>query len=324
VDLYNLGEITWWESQCFYHALAHLGREGLIICYPSSPYVCLGLHDDLEQEINREYCERSGIPVFRRETGGGVVYLDSKQVFFQLVMNKDNPRLPLRRHRYYESFLKPAIAVYQKFGIPAELKKPADLAANGRKCSGNACGDIGNGVAYVGNMLIDFNFDVMGHVLRVPFPGFRNHLMQAMKNNMTTVKEWAKHPVSCGELAVNLIDEFRKEWDDLIFTDPDQSLTDKTKELYDRYITEEWLQMPGRKYRDRKIKIAEGLMLMEKTTGTGCQAVILVREGIIEDMNIYGRQDLAIKYIGHEWKEDLLIELPANSVNKQEEIIHAS
>jgi len=147
VDLYNLGAVSWWESQCFYHAMAHLGREGLIVCYPSSPYVCLGLHDDLDQEIDRGYCEKKGIPIFRRETGGGVVYLDSRQVFFQLVLKRDNPQLSLRRHRYFEQFLQPAISVYRQFGVPAELKVPADIVADGRKCSGNACGDVGNCVA---------------------------------------------------------------------------------------------------------------------------------------------------------------------------------
>ncbi|MCX5779311.1 MAG: lipoate--protein ligase family protein, partial [Firmicutes bacterium] len=158
VDVYDLGPVNWWESQCYYHALAHLGREGLIICSPASPYVCLGLHDDLEQEIDPVYCQEQNIPIFRRETGGGVVYLDDRQVFFQLILRRDNPRLPLRRQRFYEEFLQPAIAAYQHFGVPAELKAPADIAAAGRKCSGNACGDVGECVAYVGNILLDFDF----------------------------------------------------------------------------------------------------------------------------------------------------------------------
>ena len=59
MDLYNLGSVSWWQSQCYYHALAYLGQEGIIICRPSEPYVCLGLHDDLDQEIDREFCMRT-------------------------------------------------------------------------------------------------------------------------------------------------------------------------------------------------------------------------------------------------------------------------
>jgi lipoate-protein ligase A len=271
----------------------------------------LGLHDDLEQEIDRGYCERSDIPVFRRETGGGVVYLDSKQVFFQLVIKRDNPRLPLRRYKYYRKFLQPAISVYQQFGIPAEIKEPADIIANGKKCSGNACGDIENCVAYVGNLLLDFEFDVMSNVLRVPFPKFRHYLLQAMQNNMTTFKDWVDYSVTYDDLASRLIDEFKIQWNDLNLTEPDKILVDKAKELFKRSVTNEWLQMPGRRLYDRKIKIAEGLMLMEKRIGSN-NAVVLVREGIVEDINIFGREDIASDFIGREWNEDLLAKLAAS------------
>ena len=97
MDLYNLGPVGWVESQSIYHALAELGREGLVICYPTTPYICLGLHDDLDHEIDQSYCREQGIPLLRRETGGGVVYLDDRQIFFQLVIRQDNPLLPLRR-----------------------------------------------------------------------------------------------------------------------------------------------------------------------------------------------------------------------------------
>lgn len=279
MDLYNLGEVSWWESQCFYHALAHLGREGLIVCYPSSPYVCLGLHDDLDQEIDREYCEKLRIPIFRRETGGGVVYLDSRQVFFQLVLRRDNPQLPLRRYRYYGKFLQPAICVYRQYGVPAEIKAPADIAAAGRKCSGNACGDVGDCVAYVGNILLDFDYAIMSNILKVPYPQFREHLYQAMQANMTTLNDWVNYSVSYDDLSSTLIDEFKMQWGELNPRMPDQELIDKSSEIYQRFTAEEWLGMPGRRYPDRKIKIAEGVVLMERKGQVGTVLDLLATNG---------------------------------------------
>jgi len=310
VDLYNLGAVSWWESQCFYHAMAHLGREGLIICYPSSPYVCLGLHDDLDQEIDRSYCEKSDIPIFRRETGGGVVYLDSRQVFFQLVLKRDNPQLPLRRNRYYEKFLQPAISAYRQFGVPAELKDPADIAAAGKKCSGNACGDVGDCIAYVGNILLDFDYSIMSKILRVPYPKFREHLRLAMQSNMTTLKDWINYSVSFEDLSSKLIDGFTMQWGELDPRLPDQELVDKTRDIYKKLTCNEWLEMPGRRYFNRKIKISEGVMLMERKVGLNSSAVVLVRDGKIEDFNIFGKQlmedRLNNNLIGQEWNEDLL------------------
>jgi lipoate-protein ligase A len=270
----------------------------------------LGLHDDLNQEIDRGYCDKRGIPIFRRETGGGVVYLDNQQVFFQLVLKRDNPHLPLRRQRYYEKFLQPAISVYQQFGVPAELKVPADIVADGRKCSGNACGEVGDCVAYVGNILLDFDFSIMSNVLRVPYPQFREHLRQAMQSNMTTLKDWVNYAVTYDDLASRLIDGFTMQWGELKPQIPDQELIDKSSEIYQRSTSDEWLKMPGRRYYDRKIKIAEGVMLMERKIGLNSSAVILVRDGKVEDIKVFGKKEienkLNIDIIGREWSEDLL------------------
>jgi lipoate---protein ligase len=310
VELYDLGAVSWWESQCFYHALAHLGREGLIICYPSSPYVCLGLHDDLDQEIDQEYCRSQGIPIFRRETGGGVVYLDNRQVFFQLVLRRDNPQLPLRRHRLYEKFLQPAISVYRHYGVPAELKAPADIAAAGRKCSGNACGDVGQGTAYIGNLLLDFDYAAMSNILRAPYPQFRQYLFQSMQSHMTTLHDWVSYSVDYAELAARLIEGFKIQWGDLEHRVPDQELTNKAREIHASSSLPEWLKMPGRRYNYRKIKIAEGVMLMEKKIGTDSSAVIMVRNGRIEEINLVGKphmeDQLNHDFIGREWNEELL------------------
>ncbi len=310
MDLYNLGTVSWWESQCFYHALAHLGREGLIICHPSSPYVCLGLHDDLDQEIDQDYCRTQGIPIFRRETGGGVVYLDKRQIFFQLVLKRDNPQLPLRRQRYYEKFLQPAVSAYKKYGVPAELKPPADIAAAGRKCSGNACGDIGAGTAYVGNMLLGFDYTTMSNILRAPHQIFRDCLRESMRSNMTTLEDWANFEVGHDELAAALVEGFKTQWGEFDSRTPDRELVAKAQALYIRSNSENWLQMPGRRYKQRKIKIAEGVFLIERKMGPDSSAIILLRADRVEEIRIIGKPELEEQLnrdiLGCEWSEELL------------------
>ena len=91
MKLYRLGHVPWEQSQLVYHALPRLGMEGLILLSPASPYVCIGYHQDVNQEVDLDYCQENGIPVFRREVGGGAVYLDGRQLFYQLVVNRDHP-----------------------------------------------------------------------------------------------------------------------------------------------------------------------------------------------------------------------------------------
>ncbi|MFN2118895.1 MAG: lipoyl protein ligase domain-containing protein, partial [Anaerolineales bacterium] len=86
MDCYFLDKISWQHSQGLYHAAAHLGREALFVLRPSTPYICIGYHQDAEQEIDLDYSGSHQIPVFRREVGGGSVYLDGGQLFYQLVL----------------------------------------------------------------------------------------------------------------------------------------------------------------------------------------------------------------------------------------------
>ncbi|NLU49809.1 MAG: lipoate--protein ligase family protein [Syntrophomonadaceae bacterium] len=284
MHLYNLGAVSWWESQCLYHALAILGREGLIICYPTTAYVCLGLHDDLEQEIDLDYCRERGLPLIRRETGGGVVYLDCRQLFFQLVLRRDNPLLPLRRERFYPRFLQPAILVYRSLGLPARLRPPADLIADGRKCSGNAAGDIGPGTAYVGNLLLDFDFDTMSRVLRVPSPGFRRSLRKAMRDNMTTLADWMPvGSVTHGELEEALVAGFAELLGRLTPRRPDEELMRTAGKVRERLTSSDWLNMPGRKTPERRVKIAEGVYLAERRLGRRGSMTVLLKNGKVEE-----------------------------------------
>ena len=275
MDLYNLGPVTWWESQCIYHALAAMGREGLIICYPTTPYVCLGLHDDLNQEIDQEYCRKRKIPLLRREIGGGVVYLDKHQVFYQLVLNRHNPLLPLRRQQLYEMILKPAIAVCRSLGIPAEMKAPADIVVEARKCSGNAAGDIGSGVAYVGNLLLRFDYRTMSEVLRVPTGSYRQGLYQAMQFHMTTLSDWVVQLPTYSTLSVALASEFAKFLGGLTPKTADRELLDNAREAYKRLTSKEWLTLPGRRQTSRVVKIAEGIDLLERTFGDRVIGVLM-------------------------------------------------
>ena len=82
MKLYDLQKVPWYESQLIYHALAKLGQEALVLVSPATPYVCIGFHQNAIQEVDLEYCKANAIPVFRREVGGGAVYLDGRQLFF--------------------------------------------------------------------------------------------------------------------------------------------------------------------------------------------------------------------------------------------------
>lgn len=285
MDIYNLGMVNWWESQCYYHALAYLGREGVILCRPAEPYVCLGLHDDLEQEIDQEFCRSSKLPLLRRETAGGVVYLDSRQIFYQVVLRRDNPRLPAQRDRFFVTALQPAIDVFRSFGIEAGLAPPADIKAGGRKCSGNAAGDIGQAVAYVGNIMMGFDYELMSRVLKVPSPAYRVFLKRAMQDNMLVLADRI-NGLDYDAVESGLRSGFAKIFGTLEELLPDEALKNMAASIRDRLTSSEWLNMPGRRSGLRRIKINEGLFLQECEPEPRKKGLALIRDGKIEEIHV--------------------------------------
>lgn len=285
MDIYNLGMVSWWESQCYYHALAYLGREGVILCRPAEAYICLGLHDDIDQEIDQEFCQSSKLPLLRRETGGGVVYLDHRQIFYQVVLDRENHLLPLKRDMFFAKILQPVIDVFRSFGIEAELAPPADIKAGGRKCSGNAAGDIGQAVAYVGNMMIDFNYELMSRILKVPAPVYRQFLCKAMRDNMLVLADKI-NGLDYDAVESGLRSGFAKIFGMLEERFPDEELKNTAASIRDRLTSGEWLNMPGRRSGLRRIKINEGLFLQECEPQPQKKGLALIRDGKIEEVYV--------------------------------------
>ena len=143
---------------------------------------------DTEQEVDVEFCHHQNIPVFRRETGGGTVYLDGDQLFYQLVIHRDNSLAPASKEAFYRKFLQSPIEAYRALGIPAEYKPVNDIVASGRKISGNGVAEIGEHVVLVGNLIVDFDYEMMARVLRVPDEKFHDKIHKTLRENLSTVR----------------------------------------------------------------------------------------------------------------------------------------
>jgi len=298
--LYLLGEVSWQRSQLIYHALARLGREGLVLLWPAEPYVCLGFHQDLTQELDLEFCRRRGLPVFRREVGGGTVYLDREQVFWQVVLRRDNPLIPFSHQAFYRRFLGPVARAYQRAGLMAELHGINDLAAEGGKVCGTGAGEIADCVAFVGNLMRDFDCDTMCRVLRLPDERFRRRLAGLMEQNLThlrgtlgpeALKRW-NHQRLAGLLA----QEFARLLGPLQPAEVDPELEDQMRRLERRMLDPSWVHFPRKPRPGRRaVKVRAGLYLHHRRLGEampGLRAIFTVEDGRLRGLEFYGAAGL--------------------------------
>ena len=265
MDVYNLGTVAWQESQLYYHALAHLGRSGLLLLQPASPYVCLGFHQDARKEVDLDYVRQAAIPLFRREVGGGAVYLDRGQLFYQFVFHKDDPALPASKDAFYRTFLAPAVKTFRDFGLDAAFKPVNDILVNGRKISGNGAAEIGDSVVLVGNFMMDFNYDQMTRVLRVPDEKFRDKIHKSLQENLTTMGRELGEAPAMETIADRLLAnsaELVGGWEPAKI---DDEIRAKADELWEIYGQRDWTFFNDvRQETGREVKIAEGVTVVQK------------------------------------------------------------
>jgi lipoate-protein ligase A len=293
MDLYNLGRRPWQDSQSIYHALAHLGREGMCLVEPDSPYVCLGFHQDAAKELDLEFIDREGLPVFRREAGGGAVYLDRGQLFFQFIFRKDDERLPRERAELFEVLLRPVIDSYREFGVPAEYKPVNDILSRGRKISGTGAAEINDRIVFVGNFLLDFNYEMMSRVLRVPDEKFRDKVFKTMRGNLTTMRrEIGAAAPSTAEISAAFIRRCEGAFGRLVPREVDGDLRRKADQLAAAYSAPAWVMENDRRGQSgRGVKIAEGVMVLERSVklpGGLVRISAVEKDGRLRDVHLSG------------------------------------
>ena len=129
------------------------GEEGLFLLWRNAPSIIVGRHQCTGEEINADFVKRRGIPVVRRNTGGGAVYHDLGNLNFSFIEHADGEgKVDFGR------YLTPICAALRELGVEAHISGRNDLEVKGRKISGSAQRLQHGKVLHHGTLLVDLNF----------------------------------------------------------------------------------------------------------------------------------------------------------------------
>ncbi|MCP3927757.1 MAG: lipoate--protein ligase family protein [Bacteroidetes bacterium] len=295
VRLIDVGEVSYLQSQTIYHALAYAKTpetpDTIILDSPREPYVCIGFHRDLNKEIDVDYCRDNGIPIIRRETGGGMVFLDADQLFIQWIFEPEH--FPGKIDSRFKLFIKPLVETYKFFGINAHYHPPNDVHVKNKKIVGTGAATIGNAEVVTGNFLFDFDCFAMAKVLKVPSEIFRDAIHGSLQQYMTSMKKELgtipdrvqvkkKYIEKCGEVLGRKI----------VLGDFTRDELDMIDVLNNKFVKEEWLyQFHDKRSRNRVVKIHAGVWLFEithKTKGGEIHLIIRTKGQLIDLIKISG------------------------------------
>lgn len=245
--LINLGGRDGYFIQTVYEAAARYVGSGkqpptLILVYPSEPYVCVGVHQLPDIEVDMDFCRFKGIPVIRRQVGGGAVYLDSNQQFYHVVVPREHKLAKVGLNEFFRELLKPVVCFYRSYGLNATYKPVNDVVINGRKASGNGAALLHNSMVLIGNVILDFDYEIASRVLRVPDDKLRAHLVKSMAEWVTSLRRELNYIPPRDEVISKLVNCFKAElgveFEESVLSDEE---FDEVRRLSSIFKSKEWL-----------------------------------------------------------------------------------
>ena len=152
------------------------------------PTALIGRHQDLSREVNLDYCDKDGVGVVRRVTGGGAIYLDEGQLGWELVFHKASLGIP-NLADLAAAICNAAAAGLRELGVNAKFRPRNDIEVDGRKISGTGGFFDGDILIYQGTVLVDMNSAQMVRALNIPEAKVAKHYLDSAEQRVVTLKE---------------------------------------------------------------------------------------------------------------------------------------
>lgn len=276
------------RSQSLWHGIAAAMAPDdpavLSFCTPLHPYVCLGYHRRLD-EVDVTRCHQEGMLVLRRQIGGGPVYLDRDQLFFQLTMPVR--QAPAGVERLYATLLEPAAAAFRELGLDARIDGLNDIAVGARKVSGTGAGQIGAAVTVVGNMMFRFPHERMADVLAVPSEAMRGECLRLMRRHVSSLADEGFAHVTREQAVAAL----RSAYESALAVDAREDDLDGRErdavERWDRRLADpEWTRGPDLPARaGRQVKVRAGVWVFAGAEAD-TRVLVTVADGLVERLAV--------------------------------------
>jgi lipoic acid synthetase/lipoate-protein ligase A len=162
------------------------------------PSVIFGRNQQVEAEVNVDYCRQHDISMYRRKSGGGCVYADQDNLMLSFVTAEENVGLAFNR------FVGMLLLVLRQMGVPAVGTTHNDVMIGERKVSGTACYRLPGRSIVHATMLYDTNMEHMLNAITPSSEKLHTKGIESVRQRITLLKDYV--PLSLDEVK----DRFRQ------------------------------------------------------------------------------------------------------------------
>jgi lipoate-protein ligase A len=135
--------------------------------WSSKPSVIIGRNQSLKGEVNVKASQKYQIPIIRRMTGGGAVYLDLGCLNFSFYINNNCKFYTSNISHLNETFTQIIINALTLSNFDCLIQAPNSITINGKKISGSAQIFKGNSALHHGTLLVNTNLQKLTELLNI-------------------------------------------------------------------------------------------------------------------------------------------------------------
>ena len=262
--------------------------EDVFYLYINKPCIIVGKYQNAYAEINRDYAEKNGIQVVRRNSGGGAVYHDPGNLNYGFITKSGGKGI----NEVFREFTGPVLKVLSGLGVNAVFSGRNDLTIDGKKFSGNAQYRKKGKALIHGTLLFSSDLEQVSKSLNADPRKFQDKSVKSVKSRVTNILPFLPSPITIDEFSRIIMDEILSGFSgsyeyELTAQDREQIgiLAEK------KYKTWEWTygNSPDFNYR-HALKYSSGIL------DTG----VRVEAGIVKEIAVYG------DFFGEKDLDDLL------------------
>jgi len=148
--------------------------------------VSVGYFQGVRDEVDLAACERLGVDVVRRLTGGGAVF-HADELTYSVVVPETHALAKGGILDSYRSICAGVIAGLSELGIVSEFVPLNDIVSGGKKLSGNAQTRKHGCLLQHGTVLLGVDLDAMFSVLKVPDEKLKGKLIADVRARVSSV-----------------------------------------------------------------------------------------------------------------------------------------
>jgi lipoate---protein ligase len=184
-------------------------HEATLRLYTYRPHCALvGRYQHLDAEIDLDACERLGLEVGRRPTGGGAIIMGPQQLGVAVATRAPTGIGP---RDLLHQFAGGIITGLARLGVHAQFRGKNDLEVDGRKIAGlGLYVDDQGALLFHSSVLADLDIELMLEVLRIPGAKLADKGVERVQERITTVSSETGRKLTGDDLREAIADGFRE------------------------------------------------------------------------------------------------------------------